>query len=145
MVWRRQSNFHMNNYPTVRVGSSFISIWLTGRTSLTKAASKAIVFRAPRIGGNWWAWSISARSSCSGLNMLTPLKLAHDLSSEWIAACSTAKPCTCVRPSSYARALVSLLCVYMCCPLVCFDVWSRVRAGNRTRPHKPFRHSAFPH
>ena len=32
--------------------------------------------------GDWWAWSISLGSSCSGLNMLTPLKLARDPSSE---------------------------------------------------------------
>lgn len=46
VTWWQQSNFHMNNYPAVRVGSSFISIWRTRRIVLTKAASGAIVFRA---------------------------------------------------------------------------------------------------
>lgn len=46
VTWWQQSNFHVNNYPAVRVGSSFISIWWTRRIVLTKAASGAIVFRA---------------------------------------------------------------------------------------------------
>lgn len=46
VTWWQQSNFHVNNYPAVRVGSSFISIWWTRRIVLTKAASRAIVFRA---------------------------------------------------------------------------------------------------
>lgn len=46
VTWWQQSNFHMNNYPAVRVGSSFISIWWTRRIVLTKTATRAIVFRA---------------------------------------------------------------------------------------------------
>lgn len=46
VTWWQQSNFHVNNYPAVRVDSSFISIWWTRRIVLTKAASRAIVFRA---------------------------------------------------------------------------------------------------
>lgn len=46
VTWWQQSNFHVNNYPAVRVGSSFISIWWTRRIVLSKAASRAIVFRA---------------------------------------------------------------------------------------------------
>lgn len=46
ITWWQQSNFHMNNYPAVRVGSSFISIWWTRRIVLANAASEAIVFRA---------------------------------------------------------------------------------------------------
>lgn len=41
---QQQSNFHMNNYPTVRTGTSFISIWLSeaeGGKRLTKATGPA--------------------------------------------------------------------------------------------------------
>lgn len=120
--------------------------WL-GEPCSPKQPAQPLYSGHPAQAGDWWAWSISAGSSCSGLNMLTPLRLARDPSSEWITLCSPPRPCACVCvcPSSYACVLVFLLCVYMCCPLVCFDVWPRVRAANGTRPHKPFRHSTFPH
>lgn len=99
-VWRRQSNFHMNNYPAVRVGSSFISIWLTGRTMLTKEASSGT-------GGG-----LMGQVHFSGIQLLWPkyantFKVACDLRSAWTTL-SLLSPHVCACPSSYACALVFL-------------------------------------
>lgn len=73
--------------------------------------------------GDWWAGSVSAGSSCSGLNMQTPLKLARDPRSVWITLCCPVRLYVCVCVSSHACVLVFLLCVYMCLPsCVCLSV-----------------------
>lgn len=79
ITWWQQSNFHMNNYPAVRVGSSFISIWWTRRIILTKACERGPLYSGQWAqAGDWQTWAISAESCCPGLNMPTPLKLAHE-------------------------------------------------------------------
>ena len=77
ITWWQQSNFHMNNYPAVRVGSSFISIWWTRRIVLTKAASRGHCIQGTghRQGTDRF---ISAVSCLPGLIMPAPWKLAHE-------------------------------------------------------------------
>lgn len=73
--------------------------------------------------GDWWAWSISVGSSCSGLNMLTPLKLARDPRRVWI---TLALLLVWVCPSSYLCVLVFLMCFHvsgLLCMFVGCDVW----------------------
>lgn len=116
--------------------------WI-GESRLEKPPAQPLYSGHPAQAGDWWARSISAGSSCSGLNMLTPLKMARDPSSKWITRCSPAIPL--VSCSSSACVLVSLPPAYKCCLIVCFDVWPRVRGMNGNSPHLPLSHRTFHH
>lgn len=123
--------------------------WL-GEPRLPKQPAQPLYSVHQARAGDWWAWSISVGSSCSGLNMLTPLKLARDPRSVWITLCSPIRPCMCVCVPILTPVCLFLLCVYMCLPscvglsVLMYDHES----GVLTEPahtHHPFRHSTFPH
>lgn len=107
-----------------RQGWQFIYFNLTDWENYAhqKQPAKPLYSGHPAQAGDWWAWSISAGSSCSGLNMLTPLKLARDPSSESLFALPPDP--VCARVSQFLRlcACVAYVCLHVLASCVCLSV-----------------------